>query len=231
MHEHIHVHIYIQHSREHIQTPSRHGMSRELRFRAATACSTTTLSGRRCVLWPHSTAMGRGKPEMGQSRTTRRIDSYDSARCFITARAAAGVVINVCGIGKKSPFFCSLSRSLSFSLLSFSLFRFSFPPSLSRSLGLRLSVSLSRPLFFSRGHAIRLFCSCARKPAAALFFSNNGAIFGAAEMEIYLITDTRARYGCGGPDMRFVLSDVDYALMEYYRYASRILRNGRVCAP
>lgn len=47
-------------------------------------------------------------------------------------------------------------------------------------------------------------------------------------MEIYLITDTRARYGCGGPDMRFVLSDVDYALMEYYRYASRILRNGRV---
>lgn len=30
--------------------------------------------------------------------------------------------------------------------------------------------------------------------------------------------------------MRFVLSDVDYALMEYYRYASRILRNGRVRA-
>lgn len=40
-------------------------------------------------------------------------------------------------------------------------------------------------------------------------------------MEIYLITDMRATGG--GSDMRFVLSDVDHALMEYYRYASRIL--------
>lgn len=64
----------------------------------------------------------------------------------------------------------------------------------------------------------------ARKPAATLFFSNNGTIFGAAEMEIYLITDTRALHGCGGSDMRFVLSDVDYALMEYYRYAGKRFR-------
>lgn len=46
-------------------------------------------------------------------------------------------------------------------------------------------------------------------------------------MEIYLITDTRGGrviHGCGGSDMRFVLSYVDYALMEYYRYAGKRFR-------
>jgi len=144
----------------HTYVTSRSGMSRELRFRAETVCSYyRDIYGRRYVLWPRAHQTSRWtatKPEMGQSRTTRRIDSYDhSARCFIIAWATAGVVINARYGEKKASLFLSLP------------------------------FTDTRYVYFVR----------ARKPAAALFFSNNGTIFGAAEMEIYLITDTRrARY-------------------------------------
>jgi len=86
---------------------------------------------------------------------------------------------------------------------------------LSLALSLAVSIadtSLSRYVYFA---------SSAETDGPPLFFSNNGAIFGAAEMEIYLITDTRrARVTAAVVrDTWFVLSDVDYALMEYYRYS------------
>lgn len=92
-----------------------------------------------------------------ESRNKAHWFLYDPARYFITVRTAAGMVINVCDMGRK--------KSVSFVF---------FPP-------------------FFHGYTIRLFCSCAETSGRALFFSNNGTIFGAAEMEIYLITDTRAR--------------------------------------
>lgn len=53
-------------------------------------------------------AMGHGEPEMGQSRTTRRIDSYDFACCFITTRELRPLPWSLmCGetyIGDKSLF-------------------------------------------------------------------------------------------------------------------------------
>lgn len=49
----------------------------------------------------HSAAMGHDKPEMGQSRTTRRIDFYDFARCFITTRELRREWSLMCGISEK----------------------------------------------------------------------------------------------------------------------------------
>jgi len=73
--------------------------------------------------------------------------------------------------------------------------------SLTRGTGWRnlfLSLSLSPSLSLTDTRYV-YFASSAETDGPPLFFSNNGAIFGAAEMEIYLITDTRrARYGCGG---------------------------------
>jgi len=83
---------------------------------------------------------------------------------------------------------------------------------LSLALSLAVSIADTRYVYFA---------SSAETDGPPLFFSNNGAIFGAAEMEIYLITDTRrARVTAAVVrDTWFVLSDVDYALMEYYRYS------------
>lgn len=62
-------------------------------------------------------------------------------------------------------------------------------------IGGKKASSFSFPLSFSLFHeyTIRLFGPERGNAAAALFFWNNGAIFGGAEMEIYLITDTDAR--------------------------------------
>lgn len=164
-------------------------MSRELRFRAATTCSTKTL--RSTVRFMAARIVSRwtaSKPEMGQSRTARRT--------LIPAIQPAALLLL-----REPRQECSLMSSIEKTILSFFL-----------------SFFFTRYAYFVR----------ARKLETALFFSNNGTIFVATEMEIYLITDTwRARYGCGGSDMRFVLSNVDHALMEYYRYTDRIL-NGRV---
>lgn len=135
-----------------------------------------------------SAAMGQGGPEMGQSRTTRRIDSYDSARCFITARELRREWSLMLRYRRKKP------------LLSFLLF-------------------LS--LFFTRDTFI-LFR--AREPGSRVVFLEQWSnIWCRGNGNIFNNRYKRARYGCGGSDMRFVLSDVDYALMEYYWYAGRVL--------
>lgn len=128
--------------------------------------------------------MGRGEPEMGQSRTTRRalIPTIPPAALLPRERREWSLM---CREQKKAP-------PPPFTLLSPSPYAHPFFYfSLLRSLALPPSVSFIPFLSWTRDTFI-LFVR-GNERAAALFFSNNGAIFGAAEMEIYLITDTRAR--------------------------------------